>query len=107
MLTIALVASVCGAENRVDFTEFAEDRVTLLREFPPLANGLPSHDTFNRVFRPLDPDAFCARFGGLWPQRRRSGGVAIRLAQGQDAAKLFRPGGAAAARILEARRRPW
>lgn len=74
MLTIALVASICGAENRVDFTEFAEDRETLLREFPPLANGLPSHDTFNRVFRPLDPDAFCACFGGLWPQRRLSGG---------------------------------
>ena len=58
ILTIALVASVCGAESCVDFAEFAEDRETLLREFLSLENGLPSHDTFSRVFRLLDPAAF-------------------------------------------------
>jgi predicted transposase YbfD/YdcC len=58
ILAIALVASVCGAESCVDFAEFAEDRETLLREFLSLKNGLPSHDTFSRVFRLLDPAAF-------------------------------------------------
>ena len=58
ILTIALVASVCGAESCVDFAEFAEDREPLLREFLRLENGLPSHDTFSRVFRLLDPSAF-------------------------------------------------
>ena len=62
ILTIALVASVCGAESCVDFAEFAEDRETLLREFLSLKNGLPSHDTFSRVFRLLDPAAFARSF---------------------------------------------
>ena len=55
MLVIALVASVCGAETCVDFAEFAADRELLLREFLSLENGLPSHDTFSRLFRLLDP----------------------------------------------------
>lgn len=58
MLVIALAASVCGAETCVDFAEFAEDREILLREFLSLENGLPSHDTFSRLFRLLDPVAF-------------------------------------------------
>lgn len=62
ILTIALVASVCGAESCVDFAEFAEDRALLLREFLSLSNGLPSHDTFSRVFRLLDPAAFGRAF---------------------------------------------
>jgi len=62
ILAIALVASVCGAESCVDFAEFAEDRELLLREFLCLENGLPSHDTFSRVFRLLDPAAFGRAF---------------------------------------------
>lgn len=62
MLVIALAASVCGAETCVDFAEFAEDREELLREFLSLENGLPSHDTFSRLFRLLDPQAFGRAF---------------------------------------------
>ena len=62
ILAIALVASVCGAESCVDFAEFARTRETLLREFLSLRNGLPSHDTFSRVFRLLDPAAFARSF---------------------------------------------
>jgi predicted transposase YbfD/YdcC len=65
ILAVARVASVCGAESCVDFAEFAEfteDRETLLREFLSLKNGLPSHDTFSRVFRLLDPAAFARVF---------------------------------------------
>lgn len=65
ILSIALVASVCGAESCVDFAEFAEDREPLLREFLSLENGLPSHDTFSRVFRLLDPQAFGQAFAAF------------------------------------------
>ncbi len=65
ILSIALVASVCGAESCVDFAEFAADREPLLREFLSLENGLPSHDTFSRVFRLLDPQAFGRAFGAF------------------------------------------
>jgi hypothetical protein len=59
---IALAASVCGAETCVDFAEFAADRERLLREFLSLENGLPSHDTFSRLFRLPDPQAFGRAF---------------------------------------------
>jgi predicted transposase YbfD/YdcC len=62
LLTVALTASVCGAESCVDFADFAADREALFREFLRLENGLPSHDTFSRVFRLLDPTAFAGCF---------------------------------------------
>jgi predicted transposase YbfD/YdcC len=55
LLVIALTASICGCESCVDFADFAEDREELFREFLSLPNGLPSHDTFSRLFRLLDP----------------------------------------------------
>lgn len=58
VVTIALVASVCGAESCVDFADFARDREALLRGFLALEHGPPSHDTFSRLFRLLDPQAF-------------------------------------------------
>ena len=62
VVTMALVASVCGAESCVDFADFARDREKLFRDFLKLENGLPSHDTFSRLFRLLDPQAFGACF---------------------------------------------
>lgn len=63
VLTIALIASICGAESCVDFADFARDREALFRDFLKLENGLPGHDTFSRLFRLLDPAAFGACFG--------------------------------------------
>lgn len=63
VLTIALTAAVCGAEHCSDFADFAADREDLFREFLRLENGIPSHDTFSRVFRLLDPEAFATCFG--------------------------------------------
>jgi predicted transposase YbfD/YdcC len=63
VLTIALTACVCGAESCSDFADFAVDREDLFREFLRLENGVPSHDTFSRIFRLLDPAAFAACFG--------------------------------------------
>ena len=58
VLTIALTATICGAESCVDFADFARDREALFRDFLELPGGLPSHDTFSRLFRLLDPMAF-------------------------------------------------
>ena len=63
ILTIALTATVCGADSCSDFADFAVDREYLFREFLRLENGVPSHDTFSRVFRLLDPGAFAGCFG--------------------------------------------
>ena len=58
VLVMALTAAVCGAESCSDFADFAVDREDLFREFLRLENGVPSHDTFSRIFRLLDPVAF-------------------------------------------------
>lgn len=62
ILMIALTASICGCESCVEFADFAEDREELFREFLGLENGLPSHDTFSRLFRLLDPEALAQCF---------------------------------------------
>ncbi len=62
VLLIALTASICGCESCVEFADFAEDREELFREFLGLENGLPSHDTFSRLFRMLDPEALAGCF---------------------------------------------
>jgi predicted transposase YbfD/YdcC len=58
LLMIALCCVLCGGQGAVDMAVFAEAKEPFLRSFLTLANGLPSHDTFSRLFRNLDPDQF-------------------------------------------------
>ena len=58
ILFIGLLATLCGAEGAADMARFARSKEGLLRRFLRLEHGLPSHDTFSRVFRLLDPVAF-------------------------------------------------
>jgi predicted transposase YbfD/YdcC len=62
LLLIALCTVLCGGESCVDMADFAEEKEAFLREFLILSNGLPSHDTFSRVFRALEPEQFRACF---------------------------------------------
>src|SRR5215510_16472817 len=62
LLFIALAAVLCGAESCADMADFGEAKEALLRQFLRLEHGIPSHDTFSRVFRLLDPVAFEAAF---------------------------------------------
>jgi predicted transposase YbfD/YdcC len=62
ILFVALVAVLCGAVHCTEMALFAQGRLALLRRFVPLKAGAPSHDTFSRVLRALDPDAFDAVF---------------------------------------------
>jgi predicted transposase YbfD/YdcC len=63
IVMIALVAMLCGAETCVDMALFGRSKEALLRRFLRLPGGIPSHDTFSRIFRLLDPVAFEACFG--------------------------------------------
>src|SRR5438067_2396221 len=58
ILTIALCAVICGADGFVEMEAWGRAREAWLRERLELAGGIPSHDTFNRVFARLDPKAF-------------------------------------------------
>lgn len=58
VLFIALAAVLCGAESCSDMADFGRSKEGLLRLFLRLEHGIPSHDTFSRVFRLLKPEAF-------------------------------------------------
>jgi predicted transposase YbfD/YdcC len=62
LLMIALCTVLCGGQGAVDMAEFTETKEAFLRGFLKLVNGVPSHDTFSRLFRNLDPDQFQASF---------------------------------------------
>jgi predicted transposase YbfD/YdcC len=55
ILFIAVAATLCGEKTCVDFADFAEGHLEALREIVELPHGPPSHDTFSRIFRVLDP----------------------------------------------------
>ena len=58
MIFIALLATLCGAKYCTDIALFGREKEGLLRTILELKNGIPSHDTFSRVFRLLDPKSF-------------------------------------------------
>ena len=58
MIAIALCAVICGGESWEDVAEYGRQKETWLKSFLHLPNGIPSHDTFNRVFRLLRADHF-------------------------------------------------
>jgi len=62
ILVIALCAMLCGAEDCSDMALFGRAKQPFLRQFLKLRHGIPSHDTFSRVFRLLDPAQFHACF---------------------------------------------
>jgi predicted transposase YbfD/YdcC len=63
ILTIATCAVIAGAEGWDEIAEYGQLKEPFFRRFLELPAGIPSHDTFNRVFAKLDPDAFADRFG--------------------------------------------
>ena len=58
VLMIALCATLSGAQSCVDMEEFGKAKEPFLRQFLSLPHGIPSHDTFSRLFQLLDPDQF-------------------------------------------------
>src|SRR5512144_1188597 len=62
MLVIAVGAVIACAESWEDIALYGRSKLDWLRQFLALPHGIPSHDTFRRVFMLIDPDAFEARF---------------------------------------------
>lgn len=67
ILVIAICAVICGADGWVDIEQFGHQKLAWLKRFLWLPNGIPSHDTFGRVFAKIDPQEFQASFSN-WVQ---------------------------------------
>jgi|SRR5579871_246855 len=63
VLVVATCAVIGGAETWDAIALFGRCKEAFFRRFLPLPNGIPSPDTFERVFAKLDPTAFAAAFG--------------------------------------------
>ena len=68
VLVIALCTVVCGGETCADMALFGRSKEDFLRQFLRLEHGIPSHDTFSRLFRLLDPARFHSWFIGFMKQ---------------------------------------
>lgn len=58
ILVVALCAVICGADGWAEVEVFGRSKLPWFKTFLDLPGGIPSHDTFGRVFARLDPDAF-------------------------------------------------
>ena len=63
ILTIATCAVIAGADGWEQSAAYGTAKEEFFGQFLELPDGIPSRDTFNRVFATLDPDAFADRFG--------------------------------------------
>src|ERR1043165_5938840 len=80
VLVVAVCCLLCGGGSFNDMEDFGQAKYQLFRTFLKLRNGIPSHDTFNRVFQALDPKEFLDCFLS-WTQ-------SLRQAVGQEIVAL-------------------
>ncbi|MFO1477168.1 MAG: ISAs1 family transposase [Verrucomicrobiota bacterium] len=71
VLSIAICALLCGADSFEDMEVFGEAKSEWFESFLELRHGIPSHDTFNRVFAAMDPEKFLECFM-RWTQSLRA-----------------------------------
>jgi len=62
ILLIAICGVICGAEDWVAIARFGKLKEAWFSQFLDLSHGIPSHDTFNRVFSLLDQEHFSQCF---------------------------------------------
>ncbi len=62
IMVIAICATVCGADSWIDVAMFGRSKKDWFKKYLELPNGIPSHDTFGRVFRLINPEEFQRSF---------------------------------------------
>ncbi len=62
IIGLSLIAVIAGCESYDDIEEFGKEKEIWLRKYLQLPNGIPSHDTIERLFEALDPIEFNACF---------------------------------------------
>jgi predicted transposase YbfD/YdcC len=89
VLMIAVTALLCGAENFSHMAQFGKAKEAWLRTFLTLAHGIPSHDTFRRVFMLLSPAQFSAVFLRWTQSLRQAVGAEVVALDGKTLRRSF------------------
>mgnify|MGYP000967109044 CR=1 FL=1 len=97
VVVIGFCTILAGGEGFTDMEEFGQAKEPWFRTFLELPNGIPRHDTFNRVFQALDPEEFFGCFLN-WTESLRKAvsgeivaldGKALRRATGQGGGRAL------------------
>jgi predicted transposase YbfD/YdcC len=91
ILTIALCAVLCGANTWEQIALHGRAKEAWFKRFLSLPNGIPSHDTFYRVFSGLAPVAFADRFGRWMAAACEATGLTPIAIDGKSARRAKRP----------------
>ena len=78
VIILSILAVLCGAESYDSIALFGNENYEFLRQFLELKNGIPSHDTINRVFQILNPRQFERCFIS-WAQGLKDDGIMERV----------------------------
>ena len=89
VLMIAVTALLCGAENFTHMAQFGKAKEAWLRTFLTLTHGIPSHDTFRRVFMLLSPEKFSAVFLNWTQSLRQAVGAEVVALDGKTVRRSF------------------
>jgi len=89
VLMIAVTALLCGAENFTHMAQFGKAKESWLRTFLTLAHGIPSHDTFRRVFTLLAPERFSSVFLSWTQSLRQAVGAEVVALDGKTVRRSF------------------
>jgi predicted transposase YbfD/YdcC len=90
ILVIAICAVICGAEGWAEVEQFGLSKQAWFSTFLSLPHGIPSHDTFGRVFAKLNPDSFERCFVS-WTQSlsQSTGGMRLIAIDGKSIRRSF------------------
>jgi len=89
ILVITLCAVICGADEWTEIELFGKSKHKWLRTFLKLPHGIPSHDTFGRVFSRLDPDQLERCFQKLMAAWAKSSGGKLIAIDGKTLRRSF------------------
>jgi predicted transposase YbfD/YdcC len=92
VITIAIFAVIAGADGWVDVEEYGREKYAWLKTFLDLPYGIPSHDTFGRVFAHLKPEEFERCFMAWMASLVELGGGKLVAIDGKSLRRSFEHG---------------
>ena len=78
IIVLSILAVLCGADSYDEIEFYGKENFAFLKQFLILKNGIPSHDTINRVFQMLNPREF-ERCFVIWAQGLKDEGIIERI----------------------------